>query len=163
MIIRPAVPADVPAIAAIIMPTIREGSTYSCDPGMSEDEALAMWFAPDKQVFAAQEEEKGEILGTYYLRANQGGGGGHVCNCGYMTRADAAGRGIARQMCEHSIHRARASGYRAMQFNFVVSTNERAVRLWTSLGFEIVGGLPEAFRLPGGEYVDAFVMYRKLV
>ena len=102
-------------------------------------------------------------MGTYYIRPNQGGGGRHVCNCGYITRTDATGRGIARKMCEHSIGYARAEGYRAMQFNFVISTNERAVKLWKSLGFEVAGRLPEAFRLPSGSYVDALVMYRKLV
>jgi GNAT superfamily N-acetyltransferase len=94
------------------------------------------------------------------MRPNQAGGGRHVCNCGYMTDAAATGRGVARRMCEHSLEYARSHGYRAMQFNFVVSTNERAVRLWQSLGFEIVGHLPTAFRHPTHGYVDAFVMYR---
>jgi ribosomal protein S18 acetylase RimI-like enzyme len=79
-----------------------------------------------------------------------------------MTRADAAGRGIARRMCEHSLAHARTRGYRGMQFNFVVSTNERAVRLWQSLGFAIVGRLPGAFRHPTQGYVDALVMYQAL-
>jgi ribosomal protein S18 acetylase RimI-like enzyme len=96
------------------------------------------------------------------MRPNQAGGGRHVCNCGYMTAAAATGRGIARLMCEHSLGYARSRGYRAMQFNFVVSTNERAVRLWQSLGFEIVGRLPAAFRHPTHGYVDAFLMYRLL-
>jgi ribosomal protein S18 acetylase RimI-like enzyme len=96
------------------------------------------------------------------MRPNQAGGGRHVCNCGYMTHASATGRGVARRMCEHSLEHARSRGYRAMQFNFVVSTNERAVRLWQSLGFQIVGRLPEAFRHPAVSYVDAFVMYQRL-
>ena len=102
------------------------------------------------------------MLGTYYLRPNQAGGGSHVCNCGYMTAPNATGRGVARQMCEHSLQYARLFGYRAMQFNFVVSTNERAVSLWRSLGFEIAGRLPLAFRHPVQGYVDALVMFRSL-
>ena len=107
-------------------------------------------------------EEDGAILGTYYMRPNQAGGGRHVCNCGYMTRASASGRGVARSMCEHSLAYARSRGYRAMQLNFVISTNERAVRLWQSLGFEIVGRLPDAFLHPAHGHVDALVMYRLL-
>lgn len=160
MLIRPAEARDRQAIAAIILPTIREGATYTLDPAMSEDDALAYWLGADKETFVA--EEDGAVLGTYYLRPNQAGGGAHVCNCGYMTSAAATGRGIARRMGEHSLEHARSRGYRAMQFNFVVSTNERAVRLWQSLGFEIVGRLPLAFRHPEAGYVDALVMYRTL-
>ena len=118
------------------------------------------WLSPDKETFVA--EDAGVIVGTYIMRPNQAGGGRHVCNCGYMTRAGATGRGIARAMCLHSLDHARSRGYRAMQFNFVVATNERAVRLWQSLGFEIVGRLPGAFRHPAHGYVDALVMYQTL-
>jgi L-amino acid N-acyltransferase YncA len=160
MQIRRATPADAPAIAEIIIPIIREGTTYTLDPDMSEAEALRYWMSSDKEAFVAEEE--GVILGTYFIRPNQAGGGRHVCNCGYMTRATAAGRGVGRSMCEHSLVHARACGYRAMQFNFVISTNERALRLWQSLGFEIVGRVPEAFKHPAHGYVAAFVMYRLL-
>ena len=102
------------------------------------------------------------VLGTYFLKANQQGGGAHVANCGYVTAAAAQGRGIARAMCLHSLERAKERGFRAIQFNFVVSTNERAVKLWTSLGFEIVGRLPRAFQHPERGFVDALVMYRHL-
>lgn len=158
--IRRAEPADADAIADIILPTIRAGETYTLDPGMSVQDALAYWMAADRETFVA--EADGVILGTYYLRANQGGNGSHVCNCGYMTAAAAVGRGIARRMCAHSLEHARAQGYRAMQFNFVVSSNTRAVGLWQSLGFEIVGRLPEAFRHPTLGDVDALVMFRRL-
>ena len=107
-------------------------------------------------------EQAGRILGTYYLQANQQGGGAHVANCGYATAVDATGRGIARAMCAHSLDRARARGFRAMQFNCVISTNERAVRLWQSHGFAIVGRLPGAFAHPELGLVDALVMYRML-
>ncbi|ATB28279.1 GNAT family N-acetyltransferase [Melittangium boletus] len=160
MIIKKAEASDAKAIAAIILPTIREGATYALDPNMSETDALAYWMGPDKETFVA--EENGVILGTYYMRPNQAGGGRHVCNCGYMTSAAATGRGVARRMCEHSLEHARSRGYQAMQFNFVISTNERAVRLWQSLGFEIVGRLPAAFRHPTAGYVDALVMYQHL-
>lgn len=160
MDIRKANPTDAAAIAAIIMPIIRAGTTYALDPEMSEAEALAYWMGHDKETFVA--EQDGQVLGTYYMRPNQAGGGRHVCNCGYMTDTAATGRGIARRMCQHSLRHARSRGYRAMQFNLVVSTNERAVRLWQSVGFEIVGRLPAAFRHPVHGHVEAFVMYQLL-
>lgn len=160
MHIRKATPGDATAIAAIIMPIIRDGTTYTLDSDMPESEALAYWVADDKETFVAEQDSV--VLGTYYMRPNQAGGGRHVCNCGYMTHPTTRGRGIARRMCERSLGHARLRGYRAMQFNFVVSTNERAVRLWQSLGFDIVGRLQGAFRHPAHGYVDAFVMYRLL-
>ncbi len=160
MDIRPAQPADRDAIAAIVMPTIRQGTTYALDREMSEADALAYWLGPDKETFVAEEE--GAIVGTYYLRRNQPGGGSHVCNCGYMTAPVAAGRGVARRMCAHSLDHARARGFRAMQFNFVVGTNERAIGLWQAMGFAVVGRLPEAFAHPEHGFVDALVMHRTL-
>ena len=160
MIIRLANSTDAQAIGDIIMPTIGEGATYALNPTMSRADALDYWMAPDKETFVA--EENGVILGTYYMRPNQGGGGGHVCNCGYMTSASATGRGIAARMCEHSLIHARSRGFLAMQFNFVVSTNDRAVGLWQRMGFKIVGTLDSAFHHPTAGYVDAFVMYRHL-
>lgn len=161
MVIRKAGPADAKAVAGIIMPVIREGTTYALDRDLSEADALAYWLGPDREAFVAV-DEGGVIVGTYYIRPNQSGGGRHVCNCGYMTSAAATGQGVARQMCAHSIEHARMRGYKAMQFNFVVSTNRRAVQLWQSLGFAIVGTLPAAFDHPDEGLVDAFVMYRKL-
>ena len=131
-----------------------------CRATLVRDEALAYWFSPGHEVHVA--EEDGRILGTYYLRANQKGGGAHVANCGYVTASWATGRGVARAMCEHSLARASTLGFSAMQFNFVISTNERALRLWHACGFEIVGRLPAAFEHPARGYVDAFVMYRPL-
>ncbi len=160
MIIRPAQATDAPAISAIILPVIRDGTTYALDADMSEADALDYWMGADRETFVA--EDGGEILGTYYLRTNQQGGGNHVCNCGYMTGAAAAGKGVARQMCAHSIEHAKARGYKAMQFNFVVSTNERAVRLWQGMGFQVVGTLPNAFDHPQQGFVDALVMYNEL-
>jgi GNAT superfamily N-acetyltransferase len=160
MLIRVARPGDTPAIWSIIEPVIRSGGTYTLDQTMSEKDALAYWLGSDKETFVA--EEDGVILGTYYLRPNQAGGGRHVCNCGFMTDANATGRGVARQMGEHALAYARSRGDRGMQFNFVVSTNERAVRLWQTLGFEIVGRLPLAFNHPIHGDVDALVMFKWL-
>jgi L-amino acid N-acyltransferase YncA len=158
--IRPATLDDTAAIWAILEPTIRAGETYTLDRDMPEVDALAYWFGTDKAVFVA--EEDGVILGTYYLRANQAGGGAHVCNCGYMTGAAATGRGVARAMALHSFEQAKACGFRAMQFNFVVASNTRAVGLWQSLGFDIVGRLSGAFAHPARGFVDALVMFRAL-
>lgn len=160
MIIRPAEPADRPAIWSILEPVIRAGETYAVDRDMSEEEAIAYWCGTDRATFVA--EQDGQIIGTYYLRPNQAGGGRHVANCGYVTGAAASGRGVARAMCLHSLEAARDSGFRAMQFNFVVETNARAVRLWESLGFETVGRLPRAFEHPRQGFVDALVMWRDL-
>jgi ribosomal protein S18 acetylase RimI-like enzyme len=160
MIVRPAEDRDNEAIWSILEPVIRAGETYTLPQDMTREAALAYWRAPAHDVFVA--EDGGDIAGTYYLRANQMGGGSHVANCGYMTAEHALGRGVARAMCLHSIERAKARDFRAMQFNFVVSTNERAVKLWQSLGFEIVGTLPDGFKHPTLGFVDALVMFRAL-
>ena len=160
MLIRLASPSDASLIWSIIGPTIRAGETYALDPHMSEADAIAYWMGGDRRTFVA--ETDGRIVGTYYLRANQAGGGAHVANCGYMTYPAMAGRGVARTMCLHSIEEASRLGYLAMQFNFVVSSNERAVHLWQSLGFAIVGRVPDAFRMPTGAFTDALVMHRTL-
>src|SRR5207245_5199971 len=151
---------DADAIWRILEPMVRAGETYPVPREMNKDEALVYWMGTDHEVFVA--EEDGEIVGTYFLKANQKGGGAHIANCGYMTAPHATGRGVAREMCAHSLERARQRGFRAMQFNFVVSSNERAVRLWLKSGFEIVGRLPKAFEHPTVGLVDAYVMYRQL-
>lgn len=160
MQIRPAADADHAAILAIVAPTLAAGETYAISRDLDDAGVLAYWFAPSHEVFVA--EDAGQILGTYYLMANQQGGGAHVANCGYMTAPAAQGKGIARAMCEHSLLRARDRGFRAMQFNHVVSTNTRAVALWQKLGFDIVGTLPLAFNHPSHGYVDSYVMFRPL-
>jgi ribosomal protein S18 acetylase RimI-like enzyme len=160
MLIRPATDTDTDAIWNIMEPIIRAGETYTLPRDMDKTAAIEYWLRETHEVFIA--EEDGDIVGTYFLQANQQGGGGHVANCGYMTAVAATGRGVAHAMCEHSLGRARGRRFRAMQFNFVISTNERAVRLWQSFGFEIVGRLPGAFLHPTKGYVDAYVMYRAL-
>jgi L-amino acid N-acyltransferase YncA len=158
--IRTARPGDSDAIWAILEPVIRAGDTYTLPRNMNREEALAYWLSDNHEVFVAEDDS--QILGTYYVRPNQRGGGSHVANCGYMTAQAATGRGIARAMCAHSLDNARKRGFRAMQFNFVVSTNERAIQLWKSFGFEVVGSLSEAFLHPTIGYTDAYVMYRSL-
>jgi L-amino acid N-acyltransferase YncA len=160
MLIRPAGNEDTTAIWVIMQPIIRAGETYTLPRDMDKESAVAYWLSTEHEVFVA--EENGEIIGTYFLQTNQKGGGAHVANCGYMTALSATGRGAARAMCHHSLDRARECGFRAMQFNFVISTNERAVRLWQSFGFAIVGRLPKAFLHPKFGYVDAFIMHRDL-
>ncbi|HET8923322.1 MAG TPA: GNAT family N-acetyltransferase [Candidatus Acidoferrum sp.] len=160
MQIRAAAASDADAIWAILEPIIRAGETYTLPRDTDKESALAYWHSPEHEVFVAEDND--DIVGTYFLQANQKGGGAHVANCGYMTASSATGRGVARAMCVHSLDRARGRGFRAMQFNFVISTNERAVRLWQSFGFEIVGRLPGAFQHTTLGYVDAYVMYRAL-
>lgn len=160
MLIRAAGESDDEAIWAVIEPTIRAGETLMLPPAMTREQALVYWRQPGHEVFVA--EADGAVLGSYYLRTNQQGHGDHVANCGYATAAWASGRGVARAMCLHSLDRARAHGLRAMQFNCVVASNERAVRLWQSCGFAIVGRVPETFRHPREGLVDTLVMYRGL-
>ena len=160
MIVRPARADDADAIWSILEPTIRVGETYPLPRDMRAGDALAYWFSAGHAVFVA--EADGRIVGTYYLRANQTGAGAHVANCGYMTAADAFGKGVARAMCAHSLDEARRRGFRAMQFNLVISTNTRAVRLWQAMGFGIVGRLPGAFAHPTLGYVDALVLFQPL-
>jgi ribosomal protein S18 acetylase RimI-like enzyme len=160
MPIRRATPADAAALAALILPVIRAGDTYALPRDLSADAALGYWCAPDRETFVM--EADGDILGSYYLRANQPGGGDHVANAGYIVAVPARGRGLAHEMAAHSIARARARGFTAMQFNFVVASNVRAIALWQSLGFAIVGRLPHAFRHPALGPVDAMVMFRSL-
>jgi ribosomal protein S18 acetylase RimI-like enzyme len=158
--VRPATPRDADAVWAILEPHIRAGETYTLPRQMTREQALAWWFTPDHEVFAA--EIDGVLAGAYFLRANHKGGGAHVANCGYMTAPHAQGHGVGSAMCAHSLKTARERGFFAMQFNFVVSTNFHAVSLWRSFGFDVVGRLPEAFEHPSMGRVDALVMYRKL-
>ncbi len=160
MRIRPAEARDADAIWRLLEPVFRAGDTYPLPADVEREGAVAYWLSPGHEVFVAEEEHA--IVGTYYLRANQGGGGAHVANCGYVTADRATGRGVASQMCGHSLARAKERGFTAMQFNFVVASNRRAVRLWQRMGFDIVGTLPGAFRHPTQGDVDALVMYRTL-
>lgn len=152
---------DAEAVWHLLRNTFRPGDTYAVDPQIDRDDALAMWVGAPAATFVV--EDGGVILGTYYIKTNQQGGGAHVCNCGYITAAAARGRGIAEAMCKHSQDSARDLGYRAMQFNLVLASNVGAIRLWTRLGFDTIGQIPQAFSHPTDGYVDAFVMYKALI
>jgi L-amino acid N-acyltransferase YncA len=162
MKIRPATEADRDAIWNIFREVVAAGDTYALDPDISREDALAYWFAPGTRTYAAEQPGIG-IVGTYILRPNQSGGGSHVANAGFMVPAGARGQGIGRTIAEHCVSEARRLGFRAMQFNCVISTNTAAIHLWEDLRFEIVGTLPGAFRHPDKGYVDVHVMYRSLL
>jgi ribosomal protein S18 acetylase RimI-like enzyme len=152
---------DWPRAWPLLRDTFARGDTYAFDSSLDEATVRRIWLDHPGATFVACDADD-RLLGTYFVKANQPGRGSHVANCGYVVSAEAAGRGVATAMCEHSQSWALERGFRAMQFNFVVSTNQRAVRLWQHLGFEIVGRLPGAFRHAQLGFVDAFVMYKTL-
>ncbi len=158
--IRPAARTDDDAIWEIFLEVIVRGDVFAFDPAMPRADALAYWFQLGAHAFVAEQE--GRIVGSYHLKPNQPGLGAHVANGAYMVAASARGLGVGRAMGERSLDEARRLGFRAMQFNLVVSTNAAAVRLWQQLGFEIVGRLPGVFRHASLGFVDALVMFRPL-
>lgn len=158
--IRVAREDDFDAIWPLLRDVFRAGDTYAVDPRIGPDAARAYWMDSARATYVA--EADGAIIGTYYIKTNQPGGGAHVCNCGYIVALQARGQGLARQMCSHSQDAARALGYRAMQFNFVLASNEGAVRLWHKMGFTTVGTIPDAFDHPSFGMVEAYVMYKPL-
>jgi L-amino acid N-acyltransferase YncA len=174
--------ADRDAIWRIFHDVVAAGDTYTFDPDTSREDALAYWFARGTHTYVAKQESVGDgvaarekptashtviqgrdIVGTYILRPNQSGGGSHIANAAFMVAPDARGLGVGRAMGEHCLNEARRLGFRAMQFNFVVSTNQSAIHLWQKLGFKIVGTLPSAFRHSEKGYIDVYVMYRSLL
>ncbi len=160
-LIRPATRADDDGLWAILEPILRAGETYPQPRDISRERALAYWWKPEHAIFVAQ-DESGRLVGTYYLKPNSTGPAAHVANAGYMTLPDASGRGIGRALCLHSLDEARRRGFRAMQFNLVIATNLRALHLWQSCGFQIVGRLPGAFEHPAQGYVDALILFQTL-
>jgi len=160
MNIREAAKNDFDRIWPIFQEIAAAGETYAYPRDITKDQALKTWMDDPRNTYVF--EEDGMVSGTYFIKTNQAGPGGHVCNCGYMVASAARGRGIATAMCEHSQGVARQLGYKAMQFNFVASSNEVAVRLWTKMGFSTAGRLPKAFRHPVRGFVDALVMYKWL-
>lgn len=145
----------------ILRATFASGDTYAFSPDSTEAEIFQLWVESPLATYVACSSD-GLIVGTYILKPNQPGLGSHVCNCGYVVATHARGQGVASLMCVHSQVEALALGFRAMQFNLVVSTNDTAVRLWKKLGFQIAGRLPGAFRHLRLGYVDAYVMYKQL-
>ena len=158
MSIRTATKDDFDSIWPIFNEIVKEGETYPYPSNTTKEQALRIWFEIPRKTYVYEEE--GHIWGTYHLKTNQTGYGEHVCNCSYMVSSKARGKGLATLMCEHSQEVAKNLGYKAMQFNFVASSNYSAVRLWNKLGFETVGRLPKAIKHPKKGYVDALVMYK---
>ncbi len=155
-------PADWPAVWRLLHATFLAGDTYAFAPESTEAEIHRAWVELPAATYVACSAD-GALLGTYFIKPNQPGLGAHVCNCGYVVTPEAQGRGIASALCAHSQAEALSMGFRAMQFNLVVATNERAVRLWQRLGFALIGTLPGAFRHQRLGFVDAFVMFKTLV
>ncbi|MEM7740200.1 MAG: N-acetyltransferase [Pseudomonadota bacterium] len=160
MTIRIAQPQDDDGLWAVLEPMIRAGDSYALPPDWSREQTLTYWLGEGMTAFVV--EENGAILGSYYLRANNQGGGAHVANCGYVVHPHAQGRGLARMMAAHSIGVAKERGFQAMQFNFVIATNHAALKLWLSLGFENIGCIPKAFDHPTEGMVDAYIFHRTL-
>ncbi len=157
---RQATPSDSDALWELIKPIIREGSTYVFSPDSSEEKMVAYWLGEDKLTYVAESE--GKIVGIFYLKANQPDRGAHIVNAGYMVSQEHKGKGIGKAMAEFSFYEAKRLGYQAMQFNYVVKSNTAAVSLWTKLGFEIVGEVPDAFSHPDLGLTNVLILYRKL-
>ena len=160
MNIREATEHDWDSIWPIFQSIVSAGDTYAYDRNTSKEQAKKIWLSNPRKTCVVEIDD--DIVGTYYLTTNQAGPGSHVCNCGYMVSPMARGNGLATAMCVHSQSMALELGYKAMQFNFVASSNDGAVRLWNKLGFRIVGRLPKAFDHPTQGYVDALVMFKWL-
>lgn len=160
MLIRRAVESDFPGMWPIFQAVIASGDTYIFAAETSYEDAFAFWLGPGAATYAA--EEDGRIVGMYKYAANYRDRGSHVANAAFMVDPECSGKGIGRAMGVHCLSEAKKAGFRAMQFNFVVSTNEAAVSLWKKLGFSIVGTLPEVFRHERLGYISAYVMYRSL-
>jgi ribosomal protein S18 acetylase RimI-like enzyme len=160
IIIREYRTSDWPSLWPILHKAIAAGDTFAWDPQSTELEVREAWIDEPEATFVACMGER--IVGCYFIKANQPGLGAHVCNGGYCVDPEVRGRGIAATMCEHSQQQAKGRGFRAMQFNFVIASNEPAVHLWQKLGFAIVGRLPGAYRHSQLGYVDALVMFKTL-
>ncbi len=158
--IRPVTTNDHDALWAIIEPVIRAGDTYMYSPSSTREEMLAIWFTPGKHSYVA--EIDGQVVGTFFIYANQPGLGSHVANAGYMVHPNFRGLGLAKAMCLFSLDEARRLGFKAMQFNAVVSTNTVAVKLWERCGFAVIGTIPKAYQHQTLGLVDTFVMYQWL-
>jgi L-amino acid N-acyltransferase YncA len=160
--IRPFEAADWPAVWALLEPVFRAGETFPHDPAISEAEAQLAWVERSQAVMVAV-DASGALVGTYYLKPNSLALGAHVANAGYVVAEQARRRGIGSRLCQHSLQAAQRLGFRAMQFNLVVSTNSAGLHCWQRNGFQVVGTLPGAFRHRQLGFVDALVMFQGLV
>ena len=160
MLIRKATENDYDAVWEIFKQVISTGDTYVFDPETPKTDLAKHWFASYMHTFVV--EDNGEILGTYIIKPNQIDLGSHIANCSYMVHANAQGKGVGGAMCKHSLEFAKEQGFKAIQFNIVVNTNEVAVKLWQKYGFQIIGIIPKGFKHLELGYVDAFIMYKEL-
>ncbi|WP_327236172.1 GNAT family N-acetyltransferase [Streptomyces sp. NBC_01317] len=162
MLIREATAADWPAIWPFFHEIVAAGETFTYATDLPEEAGRDMWLlpAPNRTVVAV--DDAGAVLGTAKMNTNQMGNGSHIASASYMVDPARSGRGVGRALCEYTVEWARAAGFRGIQFNAVVETNEHAVRLYRSLGFEVVGTVPGAFRHPGKGYVGLHVMHLAL-
>jgi len=160
MTIREADSNDVNGIWEIFEVVVTAGDTFAFDPGTSKEEMIKLWFAPAMRTYVA--EEKGQIIGSYFIKPNQPGLGRHIANCGYIVHPEVRGKGIGALMCAHSLVKAKEMGYKGMQYNLVVSTNTKAVELWERSGFKIIGTIPRGFNHKKLGYVDAYIMFREI-
>jgi len=158
--IRKSNSTDANEIWEILKAIIQEGDSFAFSPQSTRDEMLDYWFSSSKFTYTAMLD--GKIVGTFFIQDNQPGLGSHIANAGYATSPKAYGQGIGKQMGIFSLEEARRLGYKAMQFNIVVKTNERAVKLWENIGFKIIGEIPEAFEHRFLGLVNAYIMYQKL-
>lgn len=160
--IRPFEDRDWPAVRMIIDHVIESGTSYTYDSGLSDEACRALWIATVPGGTVVAEDADGTILGTAKLSRNQHGPGGHIANASFMVSPEARGRGVGRLLGEHVVAWAKEAGFRAMQFNAVVSDNHPAVALWKSLDFAVIGTVPEAFRHRDGRFADLLIMHRRL-
>lgn len=142
---------------SLLRPVFRAGDTYAIDPDISEADAVTYWTAHHAYMAILD----GNVVGTFYIRPNQQGCGAHICNCGYITGRGTEGKGVARAMLAYSLKQAKTLGFEAMQFNFVLANNSRAVDTWRRAGFDEIGRIPRAFKIADG-YTDALIFYRAL-
>jgi len=158
--IREAHAEDWEAIWPFLHQIVAAGETYAYDPAMTEPEGRRIWMvAPPARTVVATDAD-GAVLGTANMYANREGPGSHVASASFMVAPDQSGRGVGRALGEHVIGWARERGFRAIQFNAVVETNRGAVALWRSLGFDVIGTVPEAFHHPKHGYVGLLIMHR---
>ena len=162
MEIRAATAADWPRIWPFLREIVAAGETYTWPRDVDEEHARTLWMVPPPGRTLVAVDADGTVLGSAKLTPNQLGPGDHVANASFMVDPAAGRRGVGRTLGAYVLEQARVDGYRAMQFNAVVATNTRAVALWRSLGFTVVGRVPEGFRHPTQGYVDLLVMHRRL-
>ncbi len=160
--IRPYEAADWPALWALLEPVFRSGETFPHDPAITEAEAWLAWVEQNRAVMVAVDASRA-LVGTYYIRPNSLALGAHVANAGYVVAEHCRRQGIGSRLCQHSLQVARQLGFRAMQFNLVVSTNTAGIRCWQRNGFQVVGSLPGAFHHTQLGDVDALVMFQHLL